>query len=44
MAAAIGDPLGAGAVGDGCELQKVFKQECINLCDGVRLEKGQQCC
>ena len=42
VAAALSDPLGAGAVGDGCELQKVFKQE-YNLCDGVRFGKGQQC-
>ena len=27
LAAAIADPLGAGAVGDGCELQKVSKEE-----------------
>ena len=27
LAAAVADPLGAGAVGDGCELQKVSKKE-----------------
>ena len=27
LAAAVADPLGAGAVGDGCELKKVSKEE-----------------
>ena len=31
LAAAVADPLGAGAVGDGCELQKVLRKKKIKF-------------